>query len=580
RQFTSLTAHRLVMSYCEVVVLLLFVSCTPGDANYNYTDALDKSLLFYLAQRSGRIPDNVIPWQKDSALNDGSDVSRDLTGGWYDAGDFLKINFPMAGSATNLLWGLIQFQDAYVTSGLLERMREVVKWPLDYFLKTWDADSKTLYGQIGAADVDHSFWGRPEDMTMERPTFVMNTTHPASDLAGVMAAALAADSVYADELLVASRSIYNFAESYRGEYHTAVPESARAYSSSGYLDELCWGAAWLYKATGETTYLEKAEAALKEQGIYVSSFSWNSKTIGCLVLLHSAYTAGSSKRQEHAESISRFLHMWRDGTRAITLTPCGLSFFIEWVNAALISLMAAEQGIEPEANRKWALSQVNYALGDNKYKISYVVGVGDNFPRRPHHSASACPPAPESCNWVTYHEDVDNWHVLYGALVGGPDQHDNYTDDRTDYVHNEVATDYNAGFQSALAGLINLGTRGELPNAQTKCPKWPDDTSTVPPEPTTVTADMTTTTTADMATTTTADVTTTTTADMATTTTADVTTTTTADVTTTTTTDMTTVKKPVSTPCCESGGVTSFPRPSLIIAALVFIYSLQPSPFY
>nr|KAG5686635.1 hypothetical protein BaRGS_011079 [Batillaria attramentaria] len=377
------------MSYCDA----------NYNYNYNYTDALDKSLLFYLAQRSGRIPDNVIPWQKDSALNDGSDVSRDLTGGWYDAGDFLKINFPMAGSATNLLWGLIQFQDAYVTSGLLERMREVVKWPLDYFLKTWDADSKTLYGQIGAADVDHSFWGRPEDMTMERPTFVMNTTHPASDLAGEMAAALAAgylafktsDSVYADELLVASRSIYNFAESYRGEYHTAVPESARAYSSSGYLDELCWGAAWLYKATGETTYLEKAEAALKEQ-----------------------------------------------------------------VNAALISLMAAEQGIEPEANRKWALSQVNYALGDNKYKMSYVVGVGDNFPRRPHHSASACPPAPESCNWVTYHEDVDNWHVLYGALVGGPDQHDNYTDDRTDYVQNEVATDYNAGFQSALAGLISL----------------------------------------------------------------------------------------------------------------------------
>jgi hypothetical protein len=41
--------------------------------------------------------------------------------------------------------------------------------------------------------------------------------------------------------------------------------------------------------------------------------------------------------------------------------------------------------------------------------------------------------------------------------VGGPDQNDNYVDDRSDYVHNEVATDYNAGFQSALAALITLG---------------------------------------------------------------------------------------------------------------------------
>ena len=43
--------------------------------------------------------------------------------------------------------------------------------------------------------------------------------------------------------------------------------------------------------------------------------------------------------------------------------------------------------------------------------------------------------------------------TLYGALVGGPDQWDNYNDDRNDYVANEVACDYNAGFQSALAAL-------------------------------------------------------------------------------------------------------------------------------
>ena len=41
--------------------------------------------------------------------------------------------------------------------------------------------------------------------------------------------------------------------------------------------------------------------------------------------------------------------------------------------------------------------------------------------------------------------------------VGGPDANDTYADIRSDYVHNEVATDYNACFQSAVAAFITLG---------------------------------------------------------------------------------------------------------------------------
>ena len=48
-----------------------------------------------------------------------------------------------------------------------------------------------------------------------------------------------------------------------------------------------------------------------------------------------------------------------------------------------------------------------------------------------------------------------NFHLNpKGALVGGPKAaNDQYTDDRNDYIMNEVATDYNAGFQGVLAGL-------------------------------------------------------------------------------------------------------------------------------
>lgn len=46
--------------------------------------------------------------------------------------------------------------------------------------------------------------------------------------------------------------------------------------------------------------------------------------------------------------------------------------------------------------------------------------------------------------------------MLYGALVSGPDENDNYKDLRQEYIYNEVTLDYNAGFQSAVAGLRQL----------------------------------------------------------------------------------------------------------------------------
>ncbi|CAL1530780.1 unnamed protein product, partial [Lymnaea stagnalis] len=47
---------------------------------------------------------------------------------------------------------------------------------------------------------------------------------------------------------------------------------------------------------------------------------------------------------------------------------------------------------------------------------------------------------------------------------------DDYVDNREDYVLNEVATDYNAGFQGALAGIVHLEVISGLPTTNNKCP--------------------------------------------------------------------------------------------------------------
>ena len=47
----------------------------------------------------------------------------------------------------------------------------------------------------------------------------------------------------------------------------------------------------------------------------------------------------------------------------------------------------------------------------------------------------------------------DQTHVLWGALVVGPDEKDFHNDKTKDYIYNEVAVDYNAAFVGACAGL-------------------------------------------------------------------------------------------------------------------------------
>ena len=109
--------------------------------------------------------------------------------------------------------------------------------------------------KVGDGDTDHDYWGRPEDMTMARPACKITPENPGSDLAAETAAALAAASIafqssdvsYSMRLLQHAAELYDFADKYRGVYSDSIPHADSFYRSSGYKDELVWGAVWLYR---------------------------------------------------------------------------------------------------------------------------------------------------------------------------------------------------------------------------------------------------------------------------------------------------------------------------------------------
>ena len=434
-----------------------------GTGNYNYGEALQKSLLFYELQRSGELPENTrCNWRGDSGLTDGSDNGIDLTGGYYDAGDHVKFNLPMAYTAAMLCWSVCEDRTAYEESGQLEYALGDIKWVTDYLIKCHPED-EVFYYQVGNGGTDHAWWGPAEVMSMDRPSYCVTKDNPGSAVVGEAAAAMAAaaivfedyDPAYSATCLEHAQSLYAFADSTRSD--SGYTAAAGFYDSwSGFYDELAWAGCWLYVATDDSSYLDNAKSCFTQAGHdYDWALCWDDVHIGAAVLL-AQITGDSSYKDE----VQKHLDYWTCGTsdgNRITYTPQGLAWLDSWGSLRYATTTAFVAAVysrwdgcpSDKASVYWdfAVSQADYALGSSGR--SYVCGFGENSPEHPHHRTS------QGSYCDNMNEPGEARHTLYGALVGGPDSSDNYTDTVSDYCMNEVACDYNAGFTGLLAAMYS-----------------------------------------------------------------------------------------------------------------------------
>lgn len=435
-----------------------------GTGNFNYGEALQKSILFYELQRSGDLPEEVrCNWRGDSGLGDGSDVSLDLTGGWYDAGDHVKFNLPMAYTSAMLGWSVYEDRVAYEESGQLEYMLDNLRWVNDYLMRCHTEDY-VYYYQVGNGGTDHSWWGPAEVMQMERPAYCVTLDQPGSTVVGEAAAALAvgsivfesADKEYSNQCLEHARVLYDFAEQTKSDSGYTMADGFYT-SNSGFYDELSWAAVWLYLATGENEYLQKAEEYYTQGSQdYIWAQCWDDVHYGAALLL-----ARITEDDTYKDAIETHLDYWTTGTAGgerITYTPKGLAWLDTWgslryaTTTAFLASVYSEWDGCPSAKSSvywdFAVAQADYALGSTGF--SYQIGFGDSYPQNPHHRTAQG----SYCN--NMNEPQEARHTLYGALVGGPDASDNYTDEVSNYTTNEVACDYNAGFTGLLANLYSV----------------------------------------------------------------------------------------------------------------------------
>ncbi|ONK62477.1 uncharacterized protein A4U43_C07F4290 [Asparagus officinalis] len=420
-----------------------------------------------------------------------SNGAIDLTGGYYDSGDNVKFGFPMAFTVTLLSWSAVEFSSQLYAKGELQNALAAIRWGTDYLLKA-HPQPDVLYAEVGDGNSDHACWQRPEDMTTPRNSYWLGDSKPGSDVAGETAAALAAASIvfgksdggYAGQLVSHAKQLFDFARNHRGVYSNSIPIVQGFYSSSGFDDELLWAAAWLHRATGDKTYLDFLGQATNTGGTR-SEFSWDDKFAGVQVLVSKLVLENTVPNNgvwaQYKSSADQFIcNVIQKGSSNTKKSPGGLLWFLQWNNlqyttaASLLvaahadHLAAARASLQCPAGAASSndllnsvRGQADYILGVNPLKMSYMVGFGPSYPTRVHHRAASIPsikmePTPIDCKGgfsKYFNANTPNPNILDGAVVGGPDANDGYTDSRSDYNQNEPATVTTAAFVGVLARL-------------------------------------------------------------------------------------------------------------------------------
>lgn len=462
----------------------------PATAKYDYAEVLHKSLLFYHAQRSGKLgPNRRLAWRGDSCFVCSGPNGEDLSGGYYEAANTMKWGLPLAFTVTQLAWNVYAFGDAMAAVNELEEAKEGVKWGVDYLVNCISSP-ENFVGQfgvsaVGSTDIDFGYFGPPEEYEMWVPQGIMhpaglsyiNSTNPSSEILGETAATLAAASVifkdsdpdYSAKLLDHAKDLYNRGTTHLGSYQQSTDPNMKTvkewYPSSIYTDELAWGAAWLYVATKDESYRELSDTWGRNASGHNDEYSWDEKMPGVYALMFA-----ETKNETYKAGVESFMANFYPGG-SVKQTAKGLIYGDSWgalsyaANIGFVMMVYAKTIGYQDANATqpitMAAQQINYGLGD--CGRSWVVGFGEGSPLRPYHKSSYN-------SFIDYplrgkdngqqgedflNSNTTNRFILYGALEGGPAWDDTFADNRARYEFTEVTQDYNAAFTGLNAAFID-----------------------------------------------------------------------------------------------------------------------------
>ena len=456
---------------------------TIGSGQAVYQQALANALSFYQTERDGpgyipgplrtapaHLNDQTAMTYLPPHVNQSGRFSGDLTplgsvidasGGWWDAGDYIKGVQTLSYTTDMLLVGVRDFPAEMGSGSATSDFTSEAKFGADWLLRMWDDVTRTLYFQVGIGTGnakivgDHDLWRLPqEDDTFggidpryryirNRPVFRAGPPEAliSPNLAGRMAAAFGlcfqiyrqSDPAFANDCLLSGQHIFDLADTNpTGNLVTYLPFSF--YPETEWRSDLELAAVELYFAvasgnlpaglphTDPGFYLQQAAhwANAYITGPDDAADTLNLYDVSGLAHyeLHNAIGQAVNPPALEVTQATLVADLKKALDNAIAQASTDpFQFGFPWstwdtaTHGTGLSVMASEyaQLTGSGAYAEWSGRWLANVLGANAWGSSFIVGDGTTFPHCLHHQVA---------NLVGSLEG--SAPVLKGAVVEGP----------------------------------------------------------------------------------------------------------------------------------------------------------------
>jgi len=347
----------------------------------------------------------------DAVFHSSCDTSgyAETRGGWHDAGDYGKYMVPAASAAGTLLMSYEYFPEFSAFDDLnipesgnrIPDLLDETRWELNWMLKMQNQINEAVYFKVTAK----KFVGCVISGQSREARYIYESSSTATaDFAAVMARAYrvyaAFDSGFAQICLNAAQRAWQWLQMHsdivpKGGFHNPADTETGEYGDDKDSDERLWAAAELFEATAEKCYNQYFQNHYKQSAVFDEQMSWeNEKAMAQTTYLKSRQPAASAAVKK---TIRNALFNYCN-EQVQTANNDGFRVAMEgreyyWgsnsvaLNKAIMLIIAFNQG-GSNAFKSTALAQLNYILGSNAHDMSFVSGVGIEYPRHIHHAPS------------------------------------------------------------------------------------------------------------------------------------------------------------------------------------------------
>ena len=430
-------------------------------------------LRFFSAQNDGQEPSPLHgPSHLNDAVIDGGpfDGQRfDLTGGWMDAGNQVKL------VNTTAFTVLLLEAAARLYPALAPQLTETSNVGLRWLIKAHPAPNLFVVQVGDQRDSDRGFSNPAVDDRSKKPGIGTRSAYAdaGADQAGKAAAALATAALRAtgevrDLLVLHAREWYQFGK--QNPKNGGASPRDDFYEDEATDDDMAAGALALYRATGEASFLSDAVSYLNDSDV-TPGLNWGS--IGSLVGADLCGALGLPPVEDLTAREAGCDALRRAASEAISFartnafaTPASFDHFGQTAENGGRGAIAglAARALQLNGGLGTAAGARDFLFGRNQWGASFVVGYGPRKgARHPHHWARIVrgpkfgPGQPvgavvggPTTTGIIKEQELRLFPGPYKAFNGGGAVYEDHLDN---YVTSEPALDYTVASLFLLAVL-------------------------------------------------------------------------------------------------------------------------------